>query len=296
MRIQHQFLIYYSLFLLILATLISPSLADLGKCNASDFKALMKMKNSLTMSDLVYSSWFQNTDCCHWIGITCDSKTNRVVQMFLFVDEISGQIPSSVGDLPHLIALTFRHFKNITGSIPQSITKLKHLTVLDLSDMSLSGPVPKFLNQLTNLTSLILSDNQFCGPIPPNLSDLKEIRDIHLDGNKLTGSIPESFGKFTGTVPELHLSRNRLTGRIPKSLGALDIREIDLSRNKLIGDASMMFNGLSTTSIDLSRNQFEFDLTKVKFPKSQCELTAVPCVLPARTRRFETYSDDVAVS
>ncbi|RZC47708.1 hypothetical protein C5167_040656 [Papaver somniferum] len=129
MRIQHQFLLYYSLFLPFLATttLISPSHGDLGKCHPSDFKALMKMKNSITMSQDVYSSWFQNTDCCSWIGITCDDKTNRVVEIILFIEEISGQIPPSVGDLSHLIGLTFRHFKNITGSIPQSITKLKHL-------------------------------------------------------------------------------------------------------------------------------------------------------------------------
>ncbi|KAI3923096.1 hypothetical protein MKW98_000086 [Papaver atlanticum] len=271
MRIQHQFLLCYSLFLLFLATttLISPSHGDLGKCHPSDFKALMKMKNSITMSQDVYSSWFQNTDCCNWIGITCDDKTNRTVEIILFVGEISGKIPPSVGDLSHLIGLTFRHFKNITGSIPQSITKLKHLVLLDLSDMSLSGPVPNFLNQLTLLNRLVLSNNQFSGSIPPNLSDLKNIRNIYLDGNKLTGSIPESFGKFTGTAPALYLARNKLTGPIPKSLGALAYSDIDLSRNKLTGDASILINPKHdlTTFIDLSRNQFEFDLSKVKFPK-----------------------------
>ncbi|XP_026439445.1 polygalacturonase inhibitor 1-like, partial [Papaver somniferum] len=162
------------------------------------------------------------------------------------------------------------HFKNITGSIPQSITKLKHLVLLDLSDLSLSGPVPNFLNQLTLLDRLVLSDNQFSGSVPPNLSDLKDIRNIYLDGNKLTGSIPESYGKFTGTAPALYLARNKLTGPIPKSFGALAYPYIDLSRNKLTGDASMLIkpNHDFTTFIDLSRNQFEFDLSKVKFPKN----------------------------
>ncbi|RZC47706.1 hypothetical protein C5167_040635 [Papaver somniferum] len=266
MRIQHQFLLYHSLFLLFLATttLISPSHGDLGKCHPSDFKALMKMKNSITVSE-EYSSWFQNTDCCDWIGIQCDSKTNRIGGIHLFVGELYGQIPSSVGDLSHLEALTVNHFKNITGPIPQSITKLKHLQVLDLGDMSLSGPVPHFLNQLTLLTRLDLSKNQFSGSIPPNLSDLKNIYSIHLDGNKLTGSIPESFGKFTGTLRDLYLGRNRLTGRVPKYLGTLN-GAIDLSRNKLIGDPSFLINP-NHTYIDLSRNEFEFDLSKVKFPK-----------------------------
>ncbi|KAI3840247.1 hypothetical protein MKX03_021662 [Papaver bracteatum] len=267
MRIQHQFLLYYSIFLLFLATttLISPSHGDLGKCHPSDFKALMKMKNSITMSQVVYSSWFQNTDCCNWIGITCDDKTNRIGGIYLFVGELSGKIPPSVGDLSHLEALTIRYFKNITGPIPQSITKLKHLQVLDLDHLSLSGPVPHFLNQLTLLTRLDLSGNQFSGSIPPNLSDLKNIRSIHLDGNKLTGSIPESFEKFTGNVLDLYLGGNKLTGRVPKYLGTLN-GAIDLSRNKLIGDASFLINP-NHTYIDLSRNEFEFDLSKVKFPK-----------------------------
>ncbi|KAI3840250.1 hypothetical protein MKX03_021665 [Papaver bracteatum] len=269
MRIQHQFLLYYSLFLVFLTatTLISPSHGGLGKCHPSDFKALMNMKNSITMSQDVYSSWFQNTDCCSWIGIQCDSKTNRIGGIYLFIGELSGQIPASVGDLSHLEALTIRYFKNITGPIPQSITKLKHLQVLDLDHLSLSGPVPHFLNQLTLLTRLDLSGNQFSGSIPPNLSDLKNIRSIHLDGNKLTGSIPESFEKFTGTVRDLYLGRNKLTGRVPKSFGAFNFDYIDLSRNKFTGDASFLINPKGATFIDLSRNQFEFDLSKVKFPK-----------------------------
>ncbi|KAI3845793.1 hypothetical protein MKW98_016552 [Papaver atlanticum] len=273
MRIHHQCPLYYSLFLFLLATaiLISPSHGYLGKCNPSDYKALMNIKKSLSPYEFSWelNSWVQNTDCCDWHGVICDDKSNCVAGLSILGGEISGQIPSSVGDLPYLVSLSFRNIKNITGSVPQSITKLKHLIRLDLSYLSLSGPVPNFLNQLTALNFLDLSYNQISGSIPPNLSDLKHIRTIQLDGNELTGSIPELFGKFTGTVPELYLSRNKLTGPIPKSLGALGYREINLSRNKLTWDASILFNPnhSSTTFIDLSRNQFEFDFTNVKFPK-----------------------------
>ncbi|KAI3876691.1 hypothetical protein MKX03_034200 [Papaver bracteatum] len=269
---QNPFPLYYSLILFFLATatMISPSLGALGKCNPSDYKALMGIKNSLDILNKDLLSWVPNTDCCHWDGIKCDSKTNRVNDLNIFAGDTTGQISSTLGDLPYLESIVFTQFGFINGSIPQSITKLKHLKVLNLGDMSLSGTIPTFLNQLTNLTYLDLSLNKFSGSIPPNLSDLKNIGTIHLDRNKLTGSIPESFGKFTGTVPDLYLFGNKLTGPIPKSLGALNIRHIDLSRNKLVGDASMLFNpnhGL-TTHIDLSGNQLEFDLTKVKFPKN----------------------------
>ncbi|KAI3972324.1 hypothetical protein MKW92_035229 [Papaver armeniacum] len=262
MKIQHSFPLYYSLILLFLATtttLISPSHGALGKCNPSDYKALMNIKKSLN-NPYELTSWEPNTDCCRWYVVKCDLNTNRITEFSLFqrttVGGLSGQIPSSVGDLPYL---------------ERSITKLKHLISLDLTYLSLSGPVPNFLNQLTTLTYLDLSFNQFTGSIPPNLSELENLESIDLSRNRLTGSIPESFGRFPGPIiPHLFLSHNQLSGPIPKSLGSLDYGRIDLSRNRFAGDASVFFNakhGL-TSYIDLSRNQFEFDLSKVKFPKS----------------------------
>ncbi|KAI3876686.1 hypothetical protein MKX03_034195 [Papaver bracteatum] len=273
MKMQNPFPLYFSLFLLFLAVitiLISPSHGALGKCNPSDYKALMNIKKSLN-NPYHLASWKPNTDCCEWYVVKCDRKTNRINELSVFQGEISGQIPSSVGDLPYLERVTFRHLTNVTGTIPSSITKLKRLISLDLTYLSLSGPVPNFLNQLTNLNYLDLSFNQFSGSIPPNLSELKYLEAIHLDRNRLTGSIPESFGRFPGPViPHLFLSHNQLSGPIPESLASLDYGTIDLSRNRFVGDASILFNsnhGL-TTYIDLSRNQFEFDLSKVKFPKS----------------------------
>ncbi|KAI3872400.1 hypothetical protein MKW92_010709 [Papaver armeniacum] len=263
----------YSLFLLLLsATLISPSLGALGKCNPSDYKALMNIKKSLN-NPYHLASWVPNTDCCNWYVVECDPNTNRINQLTVFQGNISGQIPSSVGDLPYLETLVFRHLTNVTGSIPRSITKLKHLKMLRLSWTNLSGPIPNFLNQLTTLTYLDLSFNQFSGSIPPNLSDLKNLGTLHLDRNKLTGSIPESFGNFAASI-YLFLSHNQLSGPIPKSLGDLDSEVLDLSRNKLVGDASTLFKPNHTVgrTIDLSRNQLQFDLTKVKFPKSLTSL------------------------
>ncbi|KAI3942264.1 hypothetical protein MKW92_006431 [Papaver armeniacum] len=239
MKIQHSFPLYYSLILLFLATtttLISPSHGALGKCNPSDYKALMNIKKSLN-NPYHLASWVPNTDCCEWYVVKCDRNTNRINELTVFQGEISGQIPSS-------------HLTNVTGTIPRSITKLKRLIMLDLTHLSLSGPVPNFLNQLTTLTYLDLSFNQFTGSIPPNLSELKNLGAINLSRNRLTGSIPESFGIL--------------------SLGSLDYGRIHLSRNRFAGDASVFFNakhGL-TSYIDLSRNQIEFDLSKVEFPKS----------------------------
>ncbi|RZC62046.1 hypothetical protein C5167_023818 [Papaver somniferum] len=273
MKIQHSFPLYCSLFLLFLATatLILPShAAALGKCNPSDYEALMNIKKYLNNPSHL-ATWVPDTDCCNWNGVACDSETNRINELSLSQGEISGQIPSSVGDLTYLESLTFQKLRNITGSIPPSITKLKHLIILDLTYLSLSGPIPDFLNQLRNLKFLDLSSNQFSGSIPPNLSELKYVKSIDLSNNKLTGLVPETFGRFPGPIiPQLFLSHNQLSGTIPKSLGAMDYGRIDLSRNNFDGDASVLFNPSHNVIdyMDLSWNQFEFDLSKVKFPKS----------------------------
>lgn len=74
---------------------------------------------------------------------------------------------------------------------------------------------------------------------------------------------------FQGHVPDLYLSHNQLSGSIPNSLGNLDFNRIDFSWNKLEGDASILFGANKTTGyIDLSRNMFQFDLSKVKIPKT----------------------------
>ncbi|XP_043691459.1 polygalacturonase inhibitor 1-like [Telopea speciosissima] len=256
----------FTLFLLsfLPTSFSSRSLAKSVRCNKHDYTALMKIKAALH-NPYHLASWVPNTDCCDWYVVECDSTTNRIVQLTIFQANISGQIPSEVGDLPYLNTLVFRHITNLTGNIPSTITKLKYLTMLRLSWTNLSGQIPSFLSKLTNLDFLELNYNQFTGSIPSSLSSLPKLTGLRLDRNKLTGTIPESFGNFKQSI-YLYLSHNNLSGEIPKSLGKVDFVTIDLGRNKLQGDASMLFksNG-SIQTIDLSRNMFAFNLSNVKF-------------------------------
>ncbi|KAI3845796.1 hypothetical protein MKW98_016555, partial [Papaver atlanticum] len=215
---QHSFSLYYSLFLLFLAittTLVSPSHGALGKCNPSDYKALMNIKKSLN-NPYELTSWKPNTDCCEWYVVKCDRTTNRIKEFSLFqsssVGGLSGQISSSIGDLPYLETIIFRSFKNVTGPIPQSITKLKHLTMLELSHLSLSGPVPNFLNQLTNLNYLDLSSNQLEFDLA-KVKFPKSLTWLDLSNNKIFGTIPEDMKDLD--LHMLNVSYNNLCGKIP---------------------------------------------------------------------------------
>nr|BAB83520.1 polygalacturonase-inhibitor protein [Citrus hybrid cultivar] len=249
---------------------ISPSLSDL--CNPNDKKVLLKFKKSLN-NPYVLASWNPKTGCCDWYCVTCDLTTNRINSLTVFAGDLPGQIPPEVGDLPYLETLMFHKLPSLTGPIQPAIAKLKNLKTLRISWTNISGPVPDFISQLTNLTFLELSFNNLSGTIPGSLSKLQKLGALHLDRNKLTGSIPESFGTFTGSIPDLYLSHNQLSGKIPASLGSMDFNTIDLSRNKLEGDASFLFGLNKTTQrIDVSRNLLEFNLSKVEFPQSLTNL------------------------
>ncbi|CAL5362828.1 unnamed protein product [Camellia sinensis] len=259
-----------SLSLLISLSLPSSSLSEPEHCNSEDKKVLLEIK--ATQPEYL-ASWNPAIDCCDWAGVECDETTSRVIALAIFGGNFSGQIPPVVGNLKYLESLVFRKLPNLTGKIPFAITKLIHLKEIRLSWTNLSGPVPSFFALLKNLTFLDLAFNNLTGSIPPELAQLTNLGAIHLDRNKLTGTIPESFGKFTGTVPDLYLSHNQLTGPVPKSFGNLNFTVLDFSRNQLSGDLSFIFGSNKTIQIvDFSGNMFEFDLSNIVFPASLTSL------------------------
>ena len=266
MEISKLFLLSFSLLLLLLATRPCPSLSE--RCNPKDKKVLLQIKKDLNNPYLL-ASWDPKTACCGWYCVECDEITHRINSLTIFSGDLSGQIPDAVGDLPFLETLIFRKLSNLTGQIPEAISKLKRLKMVRLSWTNLSGPVPAFFSELKNLTYLDLSFNNLTGHIPGSLSLLPNLGALHLDRNHLTGPIPDSFGKFAGSTPDLYLSHNQLSGKIPYSFRGYDPTVIDLSRNKLEGDLSIFFNSKKSTQVaDFSRNLFQFDLSRVEFPKS----------------------------
>ncbi|GFQ05455.1 polygalacturonase inhibitor [Phtheirospermum japonicum] len=247
------------------------SLAFSERCHPNDKKALLEIKNALNNPyDLI--SWDPKADCCDWLVVKCDDKTNRITQFDLSQSDLNLPIPTAVGDLKYLESLTFHH-TNLTGQIPQAISKLSQLNFLDLRWNHLTGPVPSFLGQLKKLTYIGLSFNNLTGSIPGSLSNLPKLGGLLLDRNKLTGSIPESFADFREKDFYLYLSHNQLTGEIPRKLGHTNFTWIDVSRNRFEGDVSFLFGKNKSIGVaDFSRNMLRFDMSNVEFPKSLTNL------------------------
>ena len=98
----------------------------------------------------------------------------------LDLDGITGEIPSSIGQLINLTKL-WLHNNQLTGEIPPEIGNLTNLTSLSLSNNQFTGEIPSEIGNLTNLTSLYLYDNQFSGEIPQEVCDLIESNDLWMN-------------------------------------------------------------------------------------------------------------------
>jgi Leucine-rich repeat (LRR) protein len=216
-----------------------------------DIFAQSREEDSLALVDLYNStngdSWTNNTNWLSgpiniWYGVTVSG--GRVTRLNLYSNNLSGTIPSSIGNLTSL-TLLFLRSNNLTGSIPSSIGNLTNLTGLDLADNQLTGSIPSSIGNLTNLTGLDLADNQLTGSIPSSIGNLTYLDYLYLYNNQLTGSIPSEIGNLTG-LDYLYLAVNQLTGSIPSSIGNLtNLKELCLYNNDLSGSVPSEIGNLT---------------------------------------------------
>lgn len=120
-----------------------------------------------------------------WTGVTCsNTKLARVVSLNLTNMGISGNLPSSIGNL----------------------TALHHLWV---GGNKLSDTIPE-MSTMKELETLHLENNQFKGSIPASLGKLPKLHEIFLQNNNIDGKIPGSLQNRNGinirVSPGNHLS------------------------------------------------------------------------------------------
>lgn len=166
--------------------------------------------------------------------------------IFLKIDnnQLSGEIPSSLGKLNQLSHLDLQN-NQLNGNIPSSLGELDNLKELNLSMNQLSGEIPSSLGKLSNLTDLILSDNQLSGEIPSSLGELNSLEVLQLINNQLSGEIPSSLGDLSN-LWFAYLNNNQLSGEIPSSLGKLsNLNGFIASSNQLSGEIPSSLSNLS---------------------------------------------------
>ncbi len=201
-----------------------------------------------------HNNWLTDRPFSQWYGISSDPQ-GRVILADLFYNNLSGTIPSSIGDLSQLRSLNIGD-NNLSGTIPAEINLLDSLVTLNLSLNDLSGTIPALTNQ-PNLTVLDLSSNGLTGSIPDNIGDFKNLGHLLLTSNQLSGEIPVSVGSLPNLV-YLMLNANQLQGALPAETGNLtNLEYLFVNQNNLSGSIPSEIGNLSKLyTLSLNNNSF----------------------------------------
>jgi Leucine-rich repeat (LRR) protein len=203
--------------------------------NTQDSLALVDLYNSTNGNAWAFNvNWLSKQPIHMWWGVDVDATGTRVIKVDLHDNNLTGSIPSSIGNLTALLALGLPN-NNLSGPIPESIGNLQNLQTLKLWYNQLTGPIPSSIGNLKNLIFLLLNNNKINGQIPSSIGEMNSLLDLELFANELSDSIPSSIGN----LPNLYwikLYSNNLTGTIPQTIGSIStLRYLDLSNNKLSG-------------------------------------------------------------
>ena len=200
-----------------------------------------------------HDNWLTDAPLGEWHGVATDAS-GRVQRLYLSGNDLTGEIPSELGNLANLWSLRLG-FNDLTGEIPPELGDLANLTWLDLRYNGLTGEIPIKLGNLTNLKELDLGYNGLTGEIPPELGKLANLKELDLGYNGLTGEIPIKLGNLTN-LDKLDLGDNGLTSEIPIKLGNLtNLDKLDLGDNGLTGEIPIELGNLANLEeLDLGHN------------------------------------------
>ena len=211
---------------------------------AAERAVLVALYNATGGTDWIHSDgWLSDEPIGDWHGVRTNGD-GRVTRLSLNENQLSGQIPPSLGQLSDLEYLSLRN-NQLTGGIPVALGNLSNLTWLHLGVNQLSGVIPSSLGRLTNLEKLVLGHNQLTGTVPSELGSLSNLTELWLGGNQLSGTILASLGNLSN-LQLLELSDNQLSGDIPATLGNLSNLEVLwLHNNRLSGEIPDTLGSLS---------------------------------------------------
>jgi len=120
----------------------------------------------------------------------------ETTELYLWSNDLSGHIPSDIGNLTNLTRLHLNN-NNLSGNIPPEIGNLKNLGYLDLSDNNLSGSIPLEIGNLNNLLHLHLGNNQLTDTIPIEICNLNNLIYCTLNNNQFC-SYPTCIENYLG--------------------------------------------------------------------------------------------------
>ncbi|KAF8035471.1 hypothetical protein BT93_C1486 [Corymbia citriodora subsp. variegata] len=187
--------------------------------------------------------------------LQCLSNFSNLILFDAGENQLSGPIPSSLGNLKKLIHLSVES-NQLTGDTHGSeigflsaLSNCQSLQALWLEDNPLRGSIPESVKNFSNSLQILfarnceirgripeeleLSNNALYGNIPSSIGGLECLQRLYLDNNHLEGPIPDEICNLTG-LGELFLHQNRLSGSIPNCIENLSsLQKLFISSNNM---------------------------------------------------------------
>ncbi|GKV50079.1 hypothetical protein SLEP1_g56796 [Rubroshorea leprosula] len=180
-------------------------------------------------------------------------------------NQFSGGIPSSIGALHSLKALSLSSNHQLNGSLPNpGLCRLKRLQELDLSQNSFEGTLPPCLNNLTSLKLLDMSYNHFTENVSSDLirSLPSSLEFMDLRHNNFQGLFSFSYIENHSKLEVFMLTGNKDRLQIDaQSLGWINplfqLKALILSNLSLNSIPKFLFYQQRLRVIDLSYNKLK---------------------------------------
>jgi len=126
------------------------------------------------------------------------NNLNLMTGLDLSSNNLSGSIPSEIGELREIIALNLLR-NRLSGSIQGTFSNLINIESLDLSYNNLSGVIPQNLTDLYSLAIFNVSYNKFFGTIPTTMQFANFDEDNYRGNSDLCGSVINIICNHTST-------------------------------------------------------------------------------------------------
>ncbi len=241
-----------------------------------DDKTLLKVLYDATGGTNWTHDWdFDAALSASWHGVSITGQ--RVTELNLYNNNLSGTLPAAIGELNGLTALNLND-NSLIGTLPSEIGNLTQLTELHLADNDFVGFIPaeitnlvnleglyfsattappgfepttldSHIGQLSNLKTLYLSGSGIVGGIPPQIGDLSKLERLAIYETSINGIIPPDVGDLS-SLKSMELEDNSIKGSIPRQIGNLsNLTTLELENNNMHGHMPAEIGNLSNLQV-----------------------------------------------